>query len=146
MVLESIERGNVTFIEADSTFCLMNQTYGFFNSTDSLPIRQLEKIKQLNADCPSIPGKGNCTCIPEQMAIELREDGTQAHSYFSAKVDCSNLGLTSLPKTLPDNTLTLNVTNNEVSDRKLFRINSNRNQYLPFSDYKLVRNDRQSIL
>ncbi|XP_031628091.1 protein halfway [Contarinia nasturtii] len=113
MVLESIERGNVTFIEADSTFCLMNQTYGFFNSTDSLPIRQLEKMKQMNADCPSIPGKGNCTCIPEQMAIELREDG--AHSVFSAKVDCSNLGLTSLPKTLPENTLTLNVTNNEIT-------------------------------
>lgn len=110
LVLESIERGNVTFIEADSTFCLMNQQYHWFNSTDSLPIRQLEKMKQLNADCPSIPGKGNCSCIAERMTYE---DGT--HLVFAAKVDCSNLGLTSLPQNLPGTTLSLNVTNNSVS-------------------------------
>lgn len=110
---ESIERGNVTFIEADSTFCLTNQTYNWFNSTDSLPIRQLEKMKQLNTDCPSIPGHGNCTCIPERLTYEQREDGTQL--VFEAKVDCSNLGLTSLPKNLPGTTFSLNVTNNSVS-------------------------------
>ena len=111
LVLESIERGNVTFIEADSTFCLMNQTFQWFNSTDLLPIRQLEKMKQLNTDCPSIPGKGNCSCIPERMTYD---EGNNL--VFAAKVDCSNLGLTSLPELLPGKTLSLNVTNNSVSN------------------------------
>lgn len=34
---------------------------------------------------------------------------------FTAKVDCSGLGLINLPEKLPANTLSLNVSNNNVS-------------------------------
>lgn len=114
-VLEAIERGNVTFIEADSTYCLMNQSYNWFNSTDSLPINELERLKQLNSDCPFIPGYGNCTCEAEQMPVELRDQATRIVQIVAAKVDCSNMGLISLPPTLPANTISLNVSNNSVS-------------------------------
>lgn len=131
MVLESIDRGNVTFIGAEQTSCLSNQTYHWFNSTDPLPIRQLEKIKQLNENCPSIPGKGNCTCRPERMPVELRED--KVSMVLAPTVDCSNLGLTSLPKTLPWTTISLNVSNNSVS-MSIKMIDSKR-------DIKIVQNN-----
>lgn len=121
-VLESIERGNVTFIEVDSTYCLMNQTFNWFNSTDSLPIRQLERLKQLDSDCPFIPGYGNCTCEAERMPIELRDDATRIVQNFAAKVDCSNMGLISLPQSLPANTIALNVSNNSVSILTIVKI------------------------
>lgn len=117
-VLESIERGNVTFLEPDSTFCLMNQTFHWFNSTDSLPIRQLERMKQLNTDCPFIPGYGNCTCEAE-MPVEVKDEGTKTVQFSAAKVDCSNLGLIALPQNLPANTISLNVSNNSVSAPKI---------------------------
>lgn len=112
-VLESIERGGVHFVDPDSTFCLTNQTFNWFNSTDSIPLRQLERMKQLQSECPTIEGFGNCTCDPERMTYEEKEDGPQL--VFAAKVDCSGLGLTELPKNLPVMTLSLNVSNNNVS-------------------------------
>lgn len=56
------------FVEPDSTYCLMNQTFYWFNSTDRIPLRQLERMKQMHSDCPFIPGYGNCTCELEQMS------------------------------------------------------------------------------
>lgn len=70
-LLECIERGSVTFVEPDSTFCLSNQTFHWFNSTDSIPLRQLELMKQLHSECPIIPGYGNCTCVAERMTYEV---------------------------------------------------------------------------
>lgn len=70
-VQESIERG-VIFVEPDSTFCLTNQTFNWFNSTDSIPLRQLELMKQLHSECPHFPGYGNCTCEPQRMTYEVR--------------------------------------------------------------------------
>lgn len=36
---------------------------------------------------------------------------------FAVKVDCSNMGLTELPKTLPMMTISLNISNNNVKYR-----------------------------
>lgn len=66
-IIESTERGGVTFIEPDSTYCLMNQTFHWFNSTDTIPLRQLERMKQLHSECPTIPGVGSCKCEQERM-------------------------------------------------------------------------------
>lgn len=108
-VYDSIERGNVTFIEAESTFCQTNSTFHWFNSTDPMPIRQLDIIRQLDSECPSL-----CVCTPERLTYVENEEGTRM--LYALKVDCSNLGLTSLPKTLPETTIALNVSNNNVSD------------------------------
>lgn len=110
-VFESIERGNVTFIEADASYCSNNISYYWFNSTDLMPIRQLERKKQLNSECPYFPGHGNCTCSPEILSYGI--DG--ARPYYVASVNCSNLGITSLPKTLPVRTFSLDISNNKVN-------------------------------
>lgn len=70
-VLELIERGTVNFLDVEATFCLINQTFHWFNTTDMMPLRQLERIKQLNSECPRIPNVGNCTCEPEQMGYNV---------------------------------------------------------------------------
>lgn len=101
------------FKDPDSTFCLTNKTFNWFNSTDRIPLRHLAhlKTKNLHSECPSIPGYGNCTCTAERMLYKEATNQWQ----FAAKVDCSRLGLIALPDKLPPSTLTLNVSNNNVS-------------------------------
>lgn len=70
-VLESIDRGGVHFVDLDSTSCLTNQTFNWFMSTDSIPLRQLVRMKQLQSECPFIPGHGNCTCDAERMTYKV---------------------------------------------------------------------------
>lgn len=114
-VLETLER-SVHFVDLDSTYCLTNQTYNWFNSTDSLSLRVLVRIKQLQTECPKVSGYGDCMCRPEQMHWKVQNGETAFH--FTAKVDCSNLGLIELPDKLPMDTIELNVSNNNV--RMLF--------------------------
>lgn len=102
-ILDSTERGGVHFVDPYNTSCLLNQTFHWFNSTDRMQLVQLERMKQLQNDCPR-----NCTCEAERMSYDET-------LIFSAKVDCSNLGLTELPMTLPHMTISLNVSNNNVS-------------------------------
>lgn len=71
-VLELMDRGGMHFVDSEAAYCLTNQTFDWFNSTDSIPLRQLEKLKQLKMDCPYIPGYGNCTCEAERMPYEVR--------------------------------------------------------------------------
>lgn len=72
-VLESLERGNIQFVDPNATYCLTNQTFNWFNSTDVIPLSQLIRMKQLQSECPYIPGKGNCTCDAETMTYEVDE-------------------------------------------------------------------------
>lgn len=111
-VLESMERGGVHFFHPDSTFCLTNLTFNWFNSTDSISLRLLDRMKQLNSECPKVPGYGNCTCASIEMSFKVQNGETSFE--FAADVDCSNLGLIELPDKLPMNTLQLNVSNNKV--------------------------------
>lgn len=110
-VLETIDRG-VHFVDLDATYCLTNLTFNWFNSTDSILLRQVVRIKQLQTECPKVPGYGNCTCGPEQMHYKVQNGET--YFQFTAKVDCSNLGLIELPDKLPTGTIELNVSNNNV--------------------------------
>lgn len=113
-VSDTIDRGGIEFVETNNTYCLTNQTFSWFNSTESVPIRQLYKMKQLQTECPVIPGFGNCTCLAERMNFLQSNSDDQTHLIFTAKVDCSGLGLVELPKSLPSNTLSLNVSGNKV--------------------------------
>lgn len=70
-LLDSILRSSFKFVDPDATYCLLNQTYNWFNSTDYVPIRQLERWKRLHSECPKIPGYGNCTCDAEQMVFAV---------------------------------------------------------------------------
>ncbi|XP_055684649.1 protein halfway [Lutzomyia longipalpis] len=112
-VSETIDRGGLelNFVEPDKTYCLTNQTFNWFNSTDNVPLRQLYRMKQLQSECPS-----DCKCEVERMNYEQQspENGTPL-LIFSAKVDCSNRHLTELPQKLPTNTYSLNVSCNNIT-------------------------------
>ncbi|XP_037028171.1 protein halfway isoform X1 [Bradysia coprophila] len=117
-VQESLERGNLQFVEPNATYCLTNQTFNWFNSTDAIPLSQLIRMKQLQSECPSISGKGNCTCNAEVMTYE-KQDG-DIHLVPAFTVDCSGMGLTELPEKLPMNTRIFNVSNNNITSLKAF--------------------------
>lgn len=70
-------------------------------------------MKQINNGCPT-----GCICVPGTMHYTKIDDGEGQKSdmlTFVAKVDCSNLTLTKLPPTLPENTVELKVSNNSIS-------------------------------
>lgn len=103
-VSSAIERG-VDFLYKEISLCEVETVYFWFNSTASVSIQHLEKVKQLDDDCP----KG-CKCVPDRMFYT-----SENRLEFIAKVDCSNLDLTELPLKLPEHTLSLNISNNSIS-------------------------------
>lgn len=107
-VSSAIERG-VDFLFKDVSVCEVETVYHWFNSTASISIQNLENMKQLDDDCPD-----GCKCVPDRMFYSKLEGGENS-LVFIAKVDCSNLGLTKLPIKLPENTLSLNISNNSIS-------------------------------
>lgn len=91
----------------------------------------MELHLQLQAECPRIEGFGNCTCSFDRMIYVvmlfficlnlLRSINTiiillqERKLAFYFGVNCSGLGLLELPKVLPANTMTLDVSNNNVN-------------------------------
>ncbi|ALC48175.1 hfw, partial [Drosophila busckii] len=98
------------FVNPERSFCLYNATHQWFNSTNLVSVKQLESIKKCGTKCPSIPNYGNCSCNIYSIMI-IQDD----QSRTVCNVDCSNLGLVELPHQLPDNTFTLNISNNKIS-------------------------------
>lgn len=83
--------------------------------------------------------------------LQQGEDGPKL--VFAAKVDCSNMGLISLPDVLPLATITLNVSNNNVNINSFFyyvHVNYLEpiclTQFLLFADNKLIDDGEQSHL
>lgn len=68
---DATENKNVNVVDTDYTYCLTNQTYDWFNSSDSVSLGELERLKQLNSECPSIPGHGSCKCEAERMTFKV---------------------------------------------------------------------------
>ncbi|KAH8415343.1 hypothetical protein KR222_004870, partial [Zaprionus bogoriensis] len=97
-------------VNPERSFCLYNATHKWFNSTDLVSVGQLESIKKCGTKCPSIPNYGNCICNTYSIMIIQNDE-----SRTVCNVDCSNLGLVELPPQLPDNTFTLNISNNRIS-------------------------------
>ncbi|KAL7742529.1 hypothetical protein ACLKA6_013983 [Drosophila palustris] len=107
---EIIYTDSFIFVNPERSFCLYNATHKWFNSTDLVSVKQLESIKKCGTKCPNIPNYGNCSCnIYNIMIIQNDQSKTVCN------VDCSNLGLIELPPQLPDNTFTLNISNNRIS-------------------------------
>lgn len=112
-VMESMSRPGIKYIDMDNTFCLMNQTFSWFNSSNYVPLTSLMRMKQLQDECPTFEGNRSCLCKTDRFNYEnLKEKQV----IFTARVDCSNLGLTKLPDRLPVDTVFLNVSNNFITN------------------------------
>lgn len=148
-LLETIFRGSLRFVAPNSSYCLLDYNYNWFNSSDYVAISQLEMARRFHTECPVIPGKGNCTCTPEHMISTVKCDdmlisvfrilfestlqGDPAHpeAKIFCRVDCANMGLTELPSRLPENTFQLDITNNSVRLLFLFYIIDSNVHFLP---------------
>uniref|UniRef100_A0A1A9ZLN7 Protein halfway n=1 Tax=Glossina pallidipes TaxID=7398 RepID=A0A1A9ZLN7_GLOPL len=118
-LLETIFR--FKFVAPNSSYCLLDNNFHWFNSTDSIAINQLEMARRFHTECPVIPGKGNCICAPEHMI--RTGDPSKPEVKIFCRVDCSNLGLTELPSKLPLNTFYFDITNNNANIGKHFHNN-----------------------
>lgn len=107
-VSSAIERG-VFFLHKEASKCELPTIYNWFNSTATIFILEYEKKNQLEEECPE-----GCKCEGDVMLYSKLEGG-ENNLVLRTKVDCSSLGLSELPRKLPDNTISLNVSNNSIS-------------------------------
>uniref|UniRef100_A0A182P1N5 LRRNT domain-containing protein n=1 Tax=Anopheles epiroticus TaxID=199890 RepID=A0A182P1N5_9DIPT len=133
-LLESLKSG-VKFNDPESTFCLTNRTFNWFNSTDSLPLHQLETIQRVQDECPE-----NCTCELDRLNFDLNNTERKT---ITTRVACTGLGLTKFPDRLPAGTVTLNISNNNITSlealntppyHSLLRLHADDNQISSLSD------------
>uniref|UniRef100_A0A182SYH6 LRRNT domain-containing protein n=1 Tax=Anopheles maculatus TaxID=74869 RepID=A0A182SYH6_9DIPT len=133
-LLESLKSG-VKFKDPESTFCLTNRTFNWFNSTDSLPLHQLETIQRVQDECPE-----NCTCELDRLNFDLNNTERKT---ITTRVACTGLGLTKFPDRLPAGTVTLNISNNNITSlealntapyQSLLRLHADDNQISSLSD------------
>uniref|UniRef100_A0AAG5DV96 LRRNT domain-containing protein n=1 Tax=Anopheles atroparvus TaxID=41427 RepID=A0AAG5DV96_ANOAO len=133
-LLESLKSG-VKFKEPESTFCLTNRTFNWFNSTDSLPLHQLEMIQRVQDECPE-----KCTCELDRLNFDLNNTERKT---ITTRVACTGLGLTKFPDRLPAGTVTLNISNNNITSlealnhppyQSLLRLHADDNQISSLSE------------
>lgn len=128
-VSSAIERG-VEFLFKELSICEVETVYYWFNSTATVSIQHIEQVRQLDDDCP----KG-CKCVPDRMFYS-----SENRLVFIAKVDCSSLGLTEFPSKLPENTLSLNISNNSITTLSALADNSHYSEVrVLFADDNLIR-------
>ncbi|KAJ8679556.1 hypothetical protein QAD02_015343 [Eretmocerus hayati] len=99
----------IIFNRENETVCSSSKTFHWFNSTERVPLKQVRYINTFQNECP----KGeNWQCNCEISRWEFLKDKTPV---LSVSVDCSNIQLTQLPPKLPQNTMILNVSNNNIT-------------------------------
>lgn len=103
-------KSELHFENANKTFCKFKKTFHWFNSTILLPLVQVESVYRAPKDC-----WGNCTCEPYRLDIVPGKSPT-----FSLLVDCAGKQLTDMPSVVPENTIALNITNNNVRYYNIF--------------------------
>lgn len=137
---EVLGRGSIKFLDPAQTFCLTipnNKTW-FDSSPTSVSLDQLQRLKELENECPEYSGGRKCVCNIERVNYD-KEDVV-----FNARVDCSGLNLNELPDKLPKDTITLNVSNNRITS--LARIRSAKSGYESLKNLISDHNEITSIL
>lgn len=142
-LVDALKRTELHFNNENDTFCMSSNTFFWFNSTELVPLNQVVSVHMLRKDCII-----NCTCEPSRLNIVPGKPPT-----FALFVNCSNLKLTSLPLVLPPHTITLNVSNNNISSlellneevsyqnlRELYADNNQITSILPLEGSKFMSN------
>ncbi|KAK3915634.1 Protein halfway [Frankliniella fusca] len=109
---------NLQFSHDNNTYCLNPSSFHWFNSTEKVPLASVVMLTKLEEECPRGETEP-CQCRAVRLDMVLGKPPT-----FSVEVDCSNRRLTKLPLTLPKNTVSLNVSNNNISNLEELSMNS----------------------
>lgn len=115
---------NLKFKNIESSSCLTERSFHWFNSTDVMPLSQILEQTTLDEACPS-GLNSSCTCRvywTDYLSSKLA-------AKFS--VNCSNLQLTELPP-LPANVIYLDVSNNQIKLLEPFANNKNYSEVREF--------------
>lgn len=99
----------IKFNRENETVCSASKTWHWFNTTERVPLKQVQYLSRLETECP----RGlnwQCHCKFRRMDIVEGKQPTLA-----VEVDCTGNQLTELPQTLPHHTIALNVSNNNIT-------------------------------
>ncbi|XP_020295692.1 protein halfway isoform X2 [Pseudomyrmex gracilis] len=99
----------ITFNRENDTVCSAVATWHWFNTTEQVPLTQVIYLSLLQTECPKGDG-WQCQCDIKRLDIIEGKPPTHA-----VNVDCSGMQLTELPKKLPQNTISLNVSCNNIT-------------------------------
>lgn len=108
-LLEAVKH-NITFVQEQETFCLTSRNLSWYESEDVIRFSQLQAANQLQQNCPR-----QCRCDLERLNFDLNNTEKKT---FTAKVNCSGLNFTDFPETLPPDTVTLDVSRNNITSLK----------------------------
>ncbi|KAG5863709.1 hypothetical protein JTB14_037304 [Gonioctena quinquepunctata] len=101
----TLNRSDIEFINENATGCVQPKQFHWFNSTERVDISQLKRLQEVGKDCFK-----NCTCEP--FGLELVIGQPRA---YSVQMNCSGAKLFSLPVPLPQRTVVLDVSNNNIT-------------------------------
>ncbi|XP_038220635.1 protein halfway [Zerene cesonia] len=98
------------FLHYNKTYCAIDLRYNWFKDVQIVQIDHVWVQKQLNESCQNIkPANINCTCTTVLELVVSKE------ATYVVGVDCSQRGLTEMPTNLPNNTVNLNVSYNNIT-------------------------------
>ncbi|XP_026277562.1 protein halfway [Frankliniella occidentalis] len=109
---------NLQFSHDNNTYCLNPSSFHWFNSTEKVPLASVVLLNKLEQECP----RGETEpCICKAVRLDMVPGKPPT---FSVQVDCSNRRLTKLPLILPKNTVSLNVSYNNISNLEALSMNA----------------------
>lgn len=98
----------ITFIRENQTFCYTTKDFSWFKSPETLPFSQLKAVHELQNKCHH-----NCTCEASRLNLSHGK-----MPIFEVTMNCSSKKFLSLPVPLADNTIYLDVSNNNITSIK----------------------------
>ncbi|KAH1023645.1 hypothetical protein HUJ04_012810 [Dendroctonus ponderosae] len=101
-------RSEIIFHHENDTFCITSKDFVWFRTAEKIPFSQVKAVHELQKNCHE-----NCTCSTYR--LNLSQGKLPA---FEVAINCSNKEFLSLPVPLPDNTISLDVSNNNISSIK----------------------------
>ncbi|XP_019866753.2 protein halfway isoform X2 [Aethina tumida] len=101
----ALERNQLNFINGNKTFCRTSKQYEWFRTIENLTLASCIENHKISKMCIA-----NCTCRPLRM--EILPDKPVS---ISVNVNCSGKQFLSLPTPLPLHTVSLDVSNNNIT-------------------------------
>ncbi|XP_050431504.1 protein halfway isoform X2 [Adelges cooleyi] len=124
------ESKQLLFKNSNDTFCMAPRSFHWFNSTEILAYDQIKIIDKINTQCPN-----NCKC--KALGMDMVSNRNVLHT---VEVDCSNNKLSNLPKSLPENTVKLDVTNNNITDIDELVLDAYKDLRFFYADHNKISN------
>lgn len=109
-LMDAMNNTELSFIKESETYCLFPKTFHWFNTTEKIPLKQVKTYNEIEKKSCS----DNCTCKAQRLDLIADKEPT-----FAVMVDCSGKEMMEMPTNLPNNTIALNISNNNISELRI---------------------------